>query len=76
MPVKGELLFLGYSLIRSARARASPSSDFGFFVKAAFMRLRSDIFVSALIKTGSRLNAAAMLRRRGAVEAGAIFVKI
>jgi len=40
------------------------------------MRLRSDIFVSALIRQAEVAGASAMLRRRGAAEAGAIFVKI
>jgi hypothetical protein len=40
------------------------------------MRLRSDIFVSALIRRAEIEGAMAMLRRRGAPEAGAIFVKL
>lgn len=40
------------------------------------MRLRSDIFVSALIRRAELEGAVAMLRRRGAAEAGAIFVKL
>jgi hypothetical protein len=40
------------------------------------MRLRSDIFVSALIRRAEVQGAVAMLRRRGAAEAGAIFVKL
>lgn len=40
------------------------------------MRLRSDIFVAALIRQAETQGAVAMLRRRGAAEAGAIFVKI
>jgi hypothetical protein len=40
------------------------------------MRLRSDIFVAALIRRAEVAGASAMLRRRGAAEAGAIFVKI
>ena len=40
------------------------------------MRLRSDIFVSALIRLAETQGAVAMLRRRGAAEAGAIFVKV
>ena len=40
------------------------------------MRLRSDIFVSALIRRAETQGAVAMLRRRGAAEAGAIFVKL
>ena len=39
-------------------------------------RLRSDIFVAALIRLASSAGAFAALRRRGAAEAGAIFVKI
>jgi hypothetical protein len=39
-------------------------------------RLRSDIFVSALIRRAEIEGAGAVLRRRGAPEAGAIFVKI
>ncbi len=40
------------------------------------MRLRSDIFVSALIRRAEIAGAVAMLRRRGAAEAGALFVKL
>lgn len=40
------------------------------------MRLRSDIFVSALIRRAEINGAFAMLRRRGAPEAGALFIKI
>lgn len=40
------------------------------------MRLRSDIFVSALIRRAETDGAFALLRRRGAPEAGAIFIKI
>ncbi|MEF3368012.1 DUF1491 family protein [Methylocystis sp. 9N] len=40
------------------------------------MRLRSDIFVSALIRRAGVEGASAMLRRRGAAEAGAIFIKL
>ncbi len=40
------------------------------------MRLRADIFVSALIRTAQAAGAAAYLRRRGAAEAGAIFVVV
>jgi hypothetical protein len=40
------------------------------------MRLRSDIFVAALIRRAEVAGASAMLRRRGAAEAGAVFVKI
>ncbi|WP_293853251.1 DUF1491 family protein [uncultured Alsobacter sp.] len=40
------------------------------------MRLRSDIFVSAYIRRCGVENVPAMLRRRGAAEAGAVFVKI
>jgi hypothetical protein len=40
------------------------------------MRLRSDFFVSALIRRAETAGAVAMLRRRGAAEAGAIFVKL
>jgi hypothetical protein len=40
------------------------------------MRLRSDIFVAALIRRVETAGASAMLRRRGAAEAGAIFVKL
>ena len=40
------------------------------------MRLRSDIWVSAYIRRCAVENAVAVLRRRGAAEAGAIFVKI
>ena len=38
------------------------------------MRLRADIFVAALIRRVQSGGAVAMLRRRGAAEAGAIFV--
>ena len=40
------------------------------------MRLRSDIWVSAYIRRCAVEHASAVLRRRGAAEAGAIFVKI
>lgn len=40
------------------------------------MRLRSDLFVAALIRRAETQGAIAVLRRRGAAEAGAIFVKI
>jgi len=40
------------------------------------MRLRSDFFVSALIRKAETQGAVAMQRRRGAAEAGAIFVKV
>ena len=40
------------------------------------MRLRSDIFVSAFIRRCGVEGVPAMLRKRGAAEAGAIFVKI
>ena len=40
------------------------------------MRLRSDVFVAALIRRAQAEGAFATLRRRGAAEAGAIFVKI
>jgi hypothetical protein len=40
------------------------------------MRLRSDIFVAALIRRVEVAGAVAMLRRRGSAEAGAVFVKI
>jgi len=39
-------------------------------------RLRSDIFVSAYIRRCEVEGAFAVLRRRGAAEAGAVFVKI
>jgi hypothetical protein len=39
-------------------------------------RLRSDIFVAALIRRAEVAGAFAMLRRRGAAEAGAIFIKV
>jgi hypothetical protein len=38
------------------------------------VRLRADIFVAALIRRVQSAGAIAMLRRRGAPEAGAIFV--
>jgi len=40
------------------------------------MRLRSDFFVSALLRRAQMEGAIAVLRRRGAAEAGAIFVKV
>jgi hypothetical protein len=40
------------------------------------MRLRADIWVSAYIRRCEVEGAFAMLRRRGAAEAGAIFVKL
>jgi len=40
------------------------------------MRLRSDIWVSAYLRRCAVEGAYALLRRRGAAEAGAIFVKI
>jgi hypothetical protein len=40
------------------------------------VRLRSDIFVSAYIRRCGLEGAPAVLRRRGAAEAGAIFVRI
>lgn len=40
------------------------------------MRLRSDFFASALIRRCSVEDVVAVLRRRGAAEAGAIFVKV
>jgi hypothetical protein len=40
------------------------------------LRLRSDFFAAALIRQCGTDNVAAVLRRRGAAEAGSIFVKI
>jgi hypothetical protein len=40
------------------------------------MRLRSDIFVAAYIRRRNGENAFAVVRQKGAAEAGAIFVKI
>lgn len=40
------------------------------------MRLRSDLWVAAYLRRCNIEGAAAYLRRRGAAEAGAIFVKI
>ena len=40
------------------------------------MRLRSDIWVAAYIRRCEIEGAAAVLRRRGAAEAGAIFIKV
>jgi len=40
------------------------------------MRLRADIFVSAYLRRCIVENVSALLRRRGAAEAGAIFVKV
>lgn len=42
----------------------------------SFMRLRSDIWVSAYLRRCNVEGAFAVLRRRGAPEAGAVFVKI
>jgi hypothetical protein len=39
-------------------------------------RLRSDFFVAALLRRCATEGVAAVLRRRGAAEAGAIFVKL
>ncbi len=39
-------------------------------------RLRSDFWVSAYIRTREVAGISAMLRRRGAAEAGAIYVKV
>ena len=40
------------------------------------MRLRADFWVSAFLRRCAHEGAAAVLRRRGAAEAGAIFVKL
>lgn len=40
------------------------------------MRLRSDIFVAALIRTAEAQGAVAMLRRRGSSESGSLIIKI
>ncbi len=40
------------------------------------MRLKSAIFVSALIRTANGAGAFAAVRRKGAEEAGAVFVKV
>jgi hypothetical protein len=40
------------------------------------MRIRADIYVAALIRRAHAQGAIAMLRRRGAAEAGAIFVRV
>jgi hypothetical protein len=40
------------------------------------MRLRADIWISAYLRRCATEGTAAVLRRRGAAEAGAIFVKI
>ena len=40
------------------------------------MRLRSDIWVSAYLRRCAAQGVVAVLRRRGAAEAGAIFVKL
>lgn len=40
------------------------------------MRLRSDIFAAALIRRAEAQGAVAVLRRRGAAEAGALFIKL
>jgi hypothetical protein len=40
------------------------------------MRLRSDIFVAAYVRRRNGENAFAVVRQKGAAEAGAIFVKI
>jgi len=78
LPVKGELSQRSFGC--SARARASRSSDraprLGARMRGSLMRLRSDIFVAALIRGPRPQGAVAMLRRRGAAEAGTIFVKV
>jgi hypothetical protein len=40
------------------------------------MRLRSDIFVAAYVRLRNGQNAFSVVSRRGAAEAGAIFIKI
>src|SRR5690242_14295856 len=40
------------------------------------MRLRSDIWVSAYIRRVNGAGGAAVLRRRGAAEAGAVFLRV
>ena len=40
------------------------------------MRLRTDFWVSAYLRRCNRDGVAAVLRRRGAVEAGAIYIKL
>ena len=40
------------------------------------MRLRTDFWVAAYLRTRNRDRVAAVLRRRGAPEAGAIFIKV
>ena len=40
------------------------------------MRLRADIFVAAVIRRAQAASAIATLRRRGAAEAGAVFVVV
>ncbi|OYY08655.1 MAG: hypothetical protein B7Y70_11670, partial [Rhizobiales bacterium 35-68-8] len=40
------------------------------------MRLKSAIFVSAIVRTAQVAGAFAAVRRRGAEEAGAVFVKV
>jgi hypothetical protein len=40
------------------------------------MRLKSEIFVSALIRLAETQGAIAVLRRRGAQEAGTVFIKL
>jgi len=40
------------------------------------MRLRSDIFAAALIRRAEAQGAVAMLRRRGAAAAGALFITL
>ncbi len=40
------------------------------------MRLRSDLWVSAYLRRCAVENVVAVLRRRGAAEAGAVFVKV
>jgi hypothetical protein len=39
-------------------------------------RLKSDLFASAYLRRCAGMNITAMLRRRGAADAGAIFIKI
>ena len=40
------------------------------------MRLRSDFWVAAYLRTCNRERAVAVLRRRGSAEAGAIYIKL
>jgi hypothetical protein len=56
---------------QGARLYSAPATE-----EECGMRLRSDFLISAIIRQAELDGAVAMLRRRGAAEAGAIFVKV